>query len=112
MSISRNIYRLNLPGSPFAQEPEAEPTILISDATETSISAPWIVILYNDQIHTFDDVIDQLIKAIGCTVLDAERLAWQVHTEGKACVYDGDFEVCFRVQSVLGEIGLNSEIRG
>ena len=70
------------------------------------------VVLYNDEIHTFDEVILQLIKATGCSTSQAERFAWQVHTEGKAAVFEGTFEECFRVQGVLREIQLVTEIEG
>ena len=80
--------------------------------TEERVDTPWRVILYDDDIHTFEDVIVQLVKATGCTPARAERHAWTVHTQGKDCVYDGEFFECFRVQGVLREIGLVTEIEG
>lgn len=79
---------------------------------ETHLDSPWRVILYNDDIHTFDEVIVQLVKATGCSFQQAEKYAWQVHTTGKACVFEGSFEECFRVQGVLREIQLVTEIQG
>lgn len=73
---------------------------------------PWAVILFNDEVHTFEEVIGQLIKATGCSRGKAEDLAWTVHSEGKATVYEGAFEECFEVQSVLKEIQLITEIQG
>ncbi|MDX1531066.1 MAG: ATP-dependent Clp protease adaptor ClpS [Rhodothermales bacterium] len=52
------------------------------------------------------------MKATGCTTEQAERHAWTVHTEGKDCVFEGTFEECFRVQGVLREIQLVTEIEG
>ena len=72
----------------------------------------WSVILFNDDIHTFEEVINQIVKATGCSVGKAEDLSWQVHREGKALVFEGEFESCFKVQGVLKEIGLVTEIRG
>ncbi|MDA1028199.1 MAG: ATP-dependent Clp protease adaptor ClpS [Bacteroidetes bacterium] len=72
----------------------------------------WGVDLYNDEIHTFEEVISQLIKAISCSHGRAEDLAWTVHREGIAHVFDGEFEDCLRVSGVLGEIGLMTQIRG
>ncbi len=68
------------------------------------------VILFNDEWHTFDEVIDQIIKATGCGNDKAETLTWEVHTKGKACVYDGDMSECLRVSSVLEEIALHTQI--
>ena len=92
--------------------PETDVRIEEDEATEERLDQPWRVILYNDEIHTFDEVIFQLIKATGCAVEHAEKLAWQVHTTGKAMAYEGSFEECFRVQGVLREIQLVTEIEG
>jgi ATP-dependent Clp protease adaptor protein ClpS len=73
---------------------------------------PWFVVLFNDEVHTFEEVIGQLIKATGCSRSEAEDMAWTVHNEGKADVYEGTFEECFEVQSVLKEIQLVTEIQG
>lgn len=81
-------------------------------ATEERLDTPWRVILFNDDVHTFDEVIVQLVKATGCSVEQAERHAWTVHTQGKDTVYEGTFEACFRVQSVLREIQLITQIEG
>lgn len=92
--------------------PEREVLVEEEEETEERLDEPWRVILYNDDVHTFDEVITQLIKATGCSTADAEGLAWKVHTEGKAKVYEGSFEECFRVQGVLHEIQLVTEIEG
>jgi hypothetical protein len=53
-----------------------------------------------------------LIKATGCSTQEAEGHAWTVHTQGKDTVFEGAFEECFRVQGVLREIQLVTEIEG
>ena len=68
------------------------------------------VILFNDSVHTFKEVISQLMKAIRCSTTRAEELANEVHNKGKAAVYEGDLEECLRVSSVLEEIALHTEI--
>lgn len=88
--------------------PEADELVVEDVAVQT----PWQVLLYDDDIHTFEEVIVQLIKATGCSEQQAERHAWTVHTAGKDCVYSGEFFECFRVQGVLREIGLVTEIEG
>ncbi len=86
--------------------------VAVEDDTEERLAMPWRVILYNDEIHTFQEVIRQVVKATRCSVARAERHAWTVHTEGKDRVYEGEFEDCFRVQGILREIGLVTEIEG
>jgi ATP-dependent Clp protease adaptor protein ClpS len=77
---------------------------------EVTTQEPAKVILFNDDVHTFDDVIGQLIKAIRCTVEKAESLAWEVHTKGKALVYTGELTRCVEVSSILEEIQLMTQI--
>lgn len=93
------------PAPPEVEEVEQE-------EADEGTDDPWFVILFNDEVHTFEEVIGQLIKATGCSRGKAEDLAWTVHSEGKATVYEGTFEECFEVQSVLKEIQLVTEIQG
>ena len=68
------------------------------------------VILFNDDWHTFDDVIYQLILAINCSYKIAEKMALTVHNEGKCKVYEGSMEECLHVSAVLEEIDLKTQI--
>ena len=79
---------------------------------EDRVGTPWTVVLYDDDVHTFDDVIVQLMKAVGCSAERGARHAWTVHSEGKDRVFSGDFFECLRVQGVLREIALVTEIEG
>ena len=82
--------------------------ILVED--EVLTQAPSKVILFNDDTHTFDDVIGQLILAIHCNYEKAEAIAWEVHTKGKSIVYSGEMNKCLIVSSVLEEIQLHTQI--
>lgn len=79
-------------------------------AEEVSIGLPAKVILYNDDIHTFDEVIIQLIKATGCTSAEAASLADEVNSRGLACVFEGEFDHCLQVSSILEEIALHTAV--
>ncbi len=92
--------------------PGKDVDVLEAEETEESVDTPWRVILYNDEEHTFDEVIHQLIKALGCSVGHAEELTWKVHSDGKAIVFEGTFEECMKVNGVLQEIELITEIKG
>ncbi len=96
----------------LATAPEVDVDVAVDEETEERLDDPWKVILYNDEIHSFDEVILQLIKATGCSTEDAARTAWQAHMMGKAMAYQGTFDECFRVQGVLHEIQLVTEIEG
>jgi ATP-dependent Clp protease adaptor protein ClpS len=77
---------------------------------EVVVQEPAKVILFNDEVHTFDEVIDQLIKATRCSTSRAEALTWEVHSTGKAVVYEGDVRKCMEVSGVLEEIQLMTQI--
>ncbi|ROL61133.1 ATP-dependent Clp protease adaptor ClpS [Bacteroidetes/Chlorobi group bacterium ChocPot_Mid] len=82
-----------------------------SDVQEIeNIAFPARVILFNDDWHTFEEVIEQIIKAVKCTFEEAEQKTWEVHTKGKSCVYEGDLPECLKVSSILEEIGLHTQI--
>jgi ATP-dependent Clp protease adapter protein ClpS len=78
--------------------------------TGTSTGEPNKVILFNDEVHTFDEVIEQLILAIRCSWERANTLVWEVHEKGKACVYTGEMPDCLMVSSILESIGLHTQI--
>lgn len=101
MKLSNNIYIYNQ--STFDLE---QPEISTTDI----VGFPSKVILFNDDWHTFDDVINQLIKAINCSKTKAEEIAWEVHSKGKSCVYSGELEECLRISSILEEIALHTQI--
>jgi ATP-dependent Clp protease adapter protein ClpS len=94
------------------EAPGVEVDVLEEEQEDEDEETPWRVILYDDDIHTFDEVIDQLMKALGCNQSHAEELTFKVHNEGKAEVYEGSFEECFEVNGVLKEIQLITEIKG
>ena len=78
---------------------------------ETTVTVePAKVILFNDDVHTFDEVISQVIKAIHCDHQTAESLVHEVHSNGKAVVYSGDVHQCVEVSGVLEEIMLMTQI--
>lgn len=74
------------------------------------VALPSKVILFNDEWHTFDEVVNQVIKAIKCNYDTAERITMEAHTKGKAVVYSGDMSECLKVSGILEEIALHTQI--
>lgn len=77
---------------------------------ETTVGLPYKVILFNDDVHSFEEVINQLIIAIKCSFEIARSLTFEVHVKGKAVVFTGDLTECLKVSSVLEEITLHTQI--
>jgi ATP-dependent Clp protease adaptor protein ClpS len=78
--------------------------------TDTLIDVLPRVLLFNDDHHTFDEVIVQVMRAVGCSEARAEGIAWEVHSRGQALVFEGELFECLRVSSVLEEIALHTQV--
>src|ERR1051325_6521712 len=70
---------------------------------------PWVVLLYNCDCHTFDEVILQLQKATGCCLETAERIAEEAHMTGRAIAFTGPADECEKVAGILRSIKLQVE---
>ena len=68
------------------------------------------IVLYNDDIHTFDYVIDALIDVCEHDYIQAEQCTVLVHYKGKCSVKTGDFEELKPKCSKLLQLGLSAEI--
>ena len=86
------------------------PGIDISEDIDVSVGLESRVILYNDDWHTFDEVIMQLIKAVRCSFDEATKKAFETHVNGMSVIYNGKFKDCLQVSSVLEEIALHTQI--
>lgn len=91
-------------------EPKEEQQIDILEDQDTDITLASRVVLFNDDWHSFDEVISQLMKAINCTYEQGKTFAFEVHVKGKAIVYSGSLKNCLKVTSVLEEIALHTQI--
>lgn len=68
------------------------------------------IVLYNDDVNTFDHVIDTLIYTCEHTPVQAEQCAMLVHYKGKCIVKTGVYEELVPRCSKLLQAGLNAEI--
>lgn len=68
------------------------------------------IVLYNDDINTFDHVIDTLIKVCKHTSEQAEQCAILVHYKGRCTVKTGSFDELKPLCTQLLEAGLSAEI--
>ena len=68
------------------------------------------IVLFNDEVNTFDHVIDTLIYACDHTPEQAEQCALLVHYKGKCTVKTGFYDDLEPRCSKLLEAGLSVEI--
>ncbi|MDO3694974.1 ATP-dependent Clp protease adaptor ClpS [Wenyingzhuangia sp. chi5] len=69
------------------------------------------IVLYNDDINTFDYVIDALINVCEHDLIQAEQCTMLVHYKGKCAVKTGSYEELKPKCSKLLELGLSAEIQ-
>jgi len=68
------------------------------------------IVLFNDDIHTFDFVINSLIDVCEHSLEQAEQCTFLVHYKGKCAVKTGEYdELKLRCTRLL-EMGLSAEI--
>ena len=68
------------------------------------------IVLYNDDVNTFDHVIETLIIACDHTPIQAEQCSLIVHYKGKCTVKSGSYEELRPRCEKLLEEGLSAEI--
>ena len=81
-----------------------------STTTNVKTAAPWHVVLYNDNVHSFDQVIGWLQECCGHNIQTATMMAFQVDGMGKAIVFHGEKHKCNAVCQFLRSRGLQCEI--
>jgi len=84
--------------------PSLDEDVLIKDVEKHQI------ILYNDDVNTFQHVIETLVKVCKHTYQQAEQCAYIVHFSGKCVVKTGSLEELVPVCSALLDAGLSAEI--
>ena len=68
------------------------------------------LVLYNDDVHTFDYVIKALMDICRHTEEQAEQCAILVHCHGKCTVKHGSYETLLPMHSALLDKQLTSEV--
>lgn len=84
-------------------EEQAIDVVLQEEATKA-------LILYNDDVNTFEFVTESLIRVCGHEPLQAEQCTYLVHYKGKCAVKNGSFKQLKPLCEALLERGLSAQI--
>ncbi len=68
------------------------------------------LLIYNDDVNTFDFVIDSLIKVCKHERIQAEQCTHIIHYNGRCTVKDGDFKKLRPMCDALQDRGLSAVI--
>lgn len=69
------------------------------------------LVVFNDDVNTFDHVIESLIKVCKHEVEQAEQCTWIIHFNGKCQVKRGTYEKLEPMCTALLERGITAEIQ-
>lgn len=87
----------------WESESQDEEVLLLEENQHT-------LVLHNDEVNTFDFVIDSLVHVCKHSLIQAEQCTWLVHFKGKCEVKSGTFEFLKPMCTALLDRGLSAEI--
>jgi ATP-dependent Clp protease adaptor protein ClpS len=68
------------------------------------------LIVWNDEVNTFEWVIETLVEVCGHTFEQAEQCAFIIHFQGKYAVKKGDYETLNPMREAITNRGINATI--
>jgi ATP-dependent Clp protease adaptor protein ClpS len=94
----------------FATKPGTDVEVLEIEDVETDHEKEWKIVVYNDDVNTFDHVIQALVDICNHTYEQAEQCALITHYKGKCAVKDGTFDELAPMRNALCERGISAEV--
>jgi ATP-dependent Clp protease adaptor protein ClpS len=82
--------------------------IAVLEALETTDVRDLVV--FNDDVNTFDHVIQTLIKVCKHSPEQAEQCTWIIHHKGKCTVKTGSYEELSPMRDSICEAGIDAKI--
>lgn len=68
------------------------------------------LVVFNDDVNTFDHVIDTLIKVCRHTPEQAEQCTLMIHYKGKCAVKSGTFDFLRPMRQAICDAGIDARI--
>lgn len=68
------------------------------------------LIVWNDEVNTFEWVIETLIEVCGHEHEQAEQCAWLIHNRGKYAVKNGSYEILKPMCDAITDRGIGATI--
>ena len=91
------------------QQPYVSPDV--SEDVDTLEDSGCTLVLWNDDVHTFDYVIKALVDICRHTVEQAEQCAILVHCHGKCSIKHGSYSDLLPMHQALLDKQLTTEIQ-
>lgn len=87
---------------------QADEQVEVLEVIETTDLMDLVV--FNDDVNTFDHVINTLIKVCKHTPEQAEQCTLLIHYKGKCTVKNGSFEYLRPMRDAICEAGIDARI--
>ncbi len=97
-----DLPRFSSPGT--IERPEVE-------ESGPSAGGHWVVVVYDNDKNTFEEVIAILMLATACTFEEAHIETWEIHHLGRSVVHHGKEDECQSAAAVIARIGIKVEVR-
>jgi len=90
----------------------SQPDILEQEITKTVVKEEAVksLVLYNDDVNTFEFVTESLITVCKHDALQAEQCTYLIHYTGKCAVKNGTFKKLKPLCQALLDRGLSAQI--
>lgn len=76
----------------------------------TELASAYSLVVWNDEVTTFEWVIETLIKICNHSTDQAEQCAMLIHTQGKYAVKKGDYDTLKPMCDAITERGIGATI--
>lgn len=83
---------------------------LVETDVLTDVEEPCRLIMWNDEVNTFEWVIETLIDLCDHTQEQAEQCAWIIHTKGKYAVKNGSYDELKPLCDAITDRGIGATV--
>ncbi len=104
------LHLLRAKNASMSEKEKSKELPIVEEFNEVEGKEGNSLVLHNDEVHTFDFVIDCLIEVCEHTTEQAAQCTYLVHYKGKCDVKSGPFEVLRTLRHSLIDKGLNATI--
>lgn len=92
---------------PFEENDWSTDVDVLDEVVDTDVHN---LVVFNDDVNTFDHVIDTLIDVCGHTPEQAEQCTLLIHYKGKCSVKNGSWEELVPMRNEICRRGISAEV--
>lgn len=94
----------------FGEQEAAQPREDSDVGVLTQLSPSYSLIVWNDEVNSFDWVIETLMEVCGHDLEQAEQCALIIHNKGKYAVKNGDYDTLKPMCDAITDRGIGATI--